>query len=70
MAARREDQLFELYQKSGDPDALGEVFDLIAPKLLHTALHLARDPAGAEDLLQATFLTAIRKAESSPLVAK
>ncbi len=51
MAARREDQLFQLYRKTGDPDSLGEVFDLTAPKLLHTALHLARDPVEAEDLL-------------------
>lgn len=64
MTARGEDQLFCRYRKSGDPDLLGQVFDLVAPKLLHTALHLARDPAQAEDLLQATFVTAIQKAES------
>ena len=64
MASASEDRLFRAYRKTGDPECLGQVFDLTAPRLLHTALHLTRDPAQAEDLLQATFLTAIQKAES------
>ena len=32
------------------------------PRLLRMALHLGRDPGDAEDLVQATFLTAIEKA--------
>ena len=64
MPASSEDRLFRRYRKTGDPQDLGRVFDLAAPRLLHTALHLTREPSQAEDLLQATFLTAIQKAES------
>jgi RNA polymerase sigma-70 factor (ECF subfamily) len=52
-------QLFERFRRCGDVAALGELFDRVAPALLRVALHLARDPAGAEDLLQSTFLRAI-----------
>jgi DNA-directed RNA polymerase specialized sigma24 family protein len=38
------------------------VFDA-APRLLRLAIHLAGDPSEAEDLVQATFLTAIERAE-------
>ena len=44
--------LFERYRSRGDARALGELFDRTAPSLLRIALHLARDPAAAEDLLQ------------------
>ena len=53
-----DEQLFERF-RGGDVAALGEVFDRVAPALLRTAIHLTRDPAGAEDLLQSTFLRAI-----------
>jgi RNA polymerase sigma-70 factor (ECF subfamily) len=59
-----EDRLFAEYQRSGDPAALGKVYDLVAPELLHVALHLADGPAAAEDLLQSTFVTAIERADS------
>jgi len=52
-------QLFERFRTGGDVAALGELFDRVAPALLRVALHLARDPAAAEDLLQGTFLRAI-----------
>lgn len=52
-------QLFERFRGGGDVAALGELFDRVAPALLRIALHLARDPAAAEDLLQSTFLRAI-----------
>ena len=54
--------LFERFARKGDVGALGEVFDRTAPRLLHLAMHLARSAEDAEDLLQATFVLAMRKA--------
>ncbi|MFY9342686.1 MAG: sigma factor, partial [Planctomycetota bacterium] len=54
-----DEQLFARFRQRGDAAALGELFDRTAPALLRIALHLARDPAAAEDLLQGTFLRAI-----------
>lgn len=51
--------LFERFRARGDAAALGELFDRVAPALLRIALHLAPDPAAAEDLVQGTFLLAI-----------
>lgn len=51
--------LFERFRTRGDPEALGELFDRTAPALLRIALHLARDAASADDLVQSTFLQAI-----------
>ncbi len=59
MSPRSNEALFESFRAGGDAGALGELFDRVAPALLRIALHLARDPAGAEDLVQATFLKAI-----------
>jgi RNA polymerase sigma factor (sigma-70 family) len=42
---------------------LATVFDATSKELLDVACHLVRDPSAAEDLVQATFLTAIRKAD-------
>lgn len=56
------DRLFRAFTKSGDPRALGEVYDRLAPELLRIALHTARDAAEAEDVLQATFVAAIERA--------
>ncbi|MCR9243966.1 MAG: sigma-70 family RNA polymerase sigma factor [bacterium] len=56
--------LFERFRTRGDVDALGELFDLHATALLRVALHLTKDPASAEDLVQATFLRAIEVRES------
>ncbi len=40
----------------GDDDAFAIVYDALGPVLLRYLLHLVRDPALAEDLLQVTFL--------------
>lgn len=54
--------LFERFARHGDTSALGAAYDRLAPALLAVALHVARDSAEAEDLLQATFVTAIERA--------
>ena len=58
----RAERRFERYRRKGDLDALGAVFDELAPGLLRVAMHVAPDPAAAEDLLQETFLSAIAHA--------
>ncbi|MEM7309999.1 MAG: sigma-70 family RNA polymerase sigma factor [Planctomycetota bacterium] len=63
MRDRKLDRLFERFRRKGDASALGEVFDGTAGELLHVALSLVGDAADAEDLLQATFLTAIERAD-------
>ncbi len=52
--------LFAAFRKTGDADALAAVFDQLAPKLLLVAAHLAGGDV-AEDLVQATFVDAIRQ---------
>jgi RNA polymerase sigma-70 factor (ECF subfamily) len=59
MGPLSDEALFERFRGSGDVGAVGELFDRAAPALMRIALHLARDPAAAEDLVQATFLKAI-----------
>ncbi len=59
MGNPRLNELFARYRASGDPKDLGRVFDECAPGLLRIARRLSRDAAGAEDLLQETFLVAI-----------
>ncbi len=63
MAGNQADQLFARFQRCGDPDLLARVFDLTATKLLRVAIHLSPDPAAAEDLVQATFVTAMEKVD-------
>lgn len=58
------EKLFEQFRSSHTPDALGQVFDLVADDLFAVALHLAGDRAAAEDLVQTTFLLAIQRAGS------
>lgn len=55
-----EELAFLRYLDEGDPEAMEQVFRLTAPKLLLVAAHLTRDAARAEDLVQATFLAALR----------
>src|SRR6185295_8902688 len=55
---------FERWRRKGDTDALADVFDAIAPRLLRLAMHLVGDVAAAEDLVQSTFVTAIEDAAS------
>ena len=59
----RESRDFAEFRESGDPRALGRVFDSVAGELYRVALHLSGDPVDAEDLLQTCFLLAIEKAE-------
>lgn len=54
------EQLFVSYRDRGDMQALAAVFDATAPQLLLVAGHLVRDGALAEDLLQTTFVEAMR----------
>jgi len=54
---------FARWRQHADAKALERVFDRLAPELLIVAAHVA-EAGVAEDLVQATFLTAIRRAES------
>ncbi|MFT7487446.1 MAG: RNA polymerase sigma-70 factor (ECF subfamily) [Candidatus Paceibacteria bacterium] len=56
------EHLFGKYRVTGRPCYLAEVFDRTSPELLRVALHLSRDANQAEDLVQSTFLEAIRSA--------
>ncbi|MCA8976923.1 MAG: sigma-70 family RNA polymerase sigma factor, partial [Planctomycetes bacterium] len=58
----RPSMLFVQFRERGDLQALGEVFDQLAPRLLPVALHLCGHPADAEDAVQQTFLIAIQRA--------
>ncbi len=55
------DAAFARFCREHDVTALAEVFDATAPRLILVAVHLAGDEA--EDLLQTTFLEAIRNAD-------
>jgi RNA polymerase sigma factor (sigma-70 family) len=55
------EQAFLRFKKSGDPKELALVFDGTAVDLLKAANHLCRDMPTAEDMVQATYLTAIEK---------
>ena len=57
-----ESSLFARFRDDDDVDALGQLYDLTAPELLRVAIHLVREPARAEDLVQQTFLAAIEAA--------
>jgi len=71
MKARNLERLFVSFRDRGDGAALAAVFDRTSEELLQVACHLVLDPSLAEDVVQATFLTAIRQAErydgSSPV---
>lgn len=61
MADPRLAKLFDRYRTQGDLTALGEVFDRVSPDLLRVARHLKSRGVEPEDLVQATFLTAIER---------
>ena len=42
--------------RSGEVEALGQLFDLHHLRVYRTALAVARDPAAAEDIMQDAFL--------------
>jgi RNA polymerase sigma-70 factor (ECF subfamily) len=56
--------LFERFRARGDAEALALAFDATAPELLRVARHLAHDRDEADDLVQATYLTALEKLAS------
>ncbi|WP_145194059.1 sigma-70 family RNA polymerase sigma factor [Planctomycetes bacterium Poly30] len=56
--------LFLRYRRSGDGKALGRLFDLVGPEMLRVARHLGASIAGAEDLVQSTFLSAMERAHT------
>ena len=58
------EQLFENFQRTGNPAAIAEVYDRIAPELLLLAAHVGHRKGDAEDLVQATFLAAIEQAQT------
>ena len=60
------DEAFARFQRTGEPQALAEVFDATAAELLRVANHLTADLHLAEDLVQASFLAAIESAERDP----
>ncbi|MCP3918646.1 MAG: sigma-70 family RNA polymerase sigma factor [bacterium] len=64
MGDKRLTRLFLRYRSRGDVDALTSVFDATAPGLLSLALHLVEPKGDAEDIVQATFLAAIEKADT------
>ncbi|HLQ36415.1 MAG TPA: sigma-70 family RNA polymerase sigma factor [Planctomycetota bacterium] len=58
-AHRQIDRQFATFCRTGDPAALGQVFDSTAGELLHIAVWLCGNRTDAEDLLQRTFVQAI-----------
>lgn len=56
--------LFERFRERNDLRALARLFDEVAPELASVAAHLSRSPDEAEDLIQATFLSAIERSAS------
>ena len=57
------DRAFARFCRTGDPEALAEVFDRAAPRLALLAGYLVpRDRHAVEDLVQTTFLEAMRSA--------
>ena len=63
MSSESAELAFLIYRRTGEPDALGEVFDALAPELLLVAVRIAAPGIDAEDLVQRTFLAAIEKAD-------
>lgn len=64
MPRRSENSDFLIYRATGDPEALARVFDALAPRLLLVAGPVAPDASAAEDLVQTTFLQAMRDARA------
>lgn len=64
MSEPRLEHLFERFRRDGEAGALGEVFDATAGDLLRIARRLTRTRSEADDLVQATFLSAIERAST------
>lgn len=60
---RRAEAAYAEFRRTRGPRAMAEVFDLTAGELLLFARRFATDAAGAEDLVQQTFVRAIERAE-------
>ncbi len=58
------ERLFERFRSRGDVEAFSRLFDELAPDLFGLACRLCREPAEAEDVLQATFVTLIERADA------
>lgn len=58
------DRLLRRFCRTGDPAALGALFDHAAPELLRVAAWLSGSRTDAEDLLQRTFVTVIERREN------
>ena len=58
------DRDFARFVDTGEPAALGRVYDASAAELLALATRLVGNPVEAEDLVQATFVAAIESASS------
>jgi len=61
MNASEVDVRFAAFVRDGDPADLAAVFDALAPDLLLLAAHVSWSGTDAEDLVQATFVTAIER---------
>lgn len=61
---RQLERHFRRFRRHGDVAALARVFDLSSAELGRVATFLVRDRATAEDIVQATYLTAIEKCAS------
>jgi RNA polymerase sigma-70 factor, ECF subfamily len=59
---RREspEELLDRFRRRGEPDAFGALFDATAPELHRVAVALVKDPAAADDVVQETYLAALR----------
>jgi RNA polymerase sigma-70 factor (ECF subfamily) len=64
MAEPDPDRLFRRFLRHRDVAALGELFDFAAPHLARVARHVVHDPSAVEDLVQASFLSALDSAAS------
>ena len=63
MKDRNLDRLFRRFRDKNDGAALAAVFDATAREFLDVACHLVQDAHVAEDVVQETFVAAIRSAE-------
>ncbi len=63
MVNRAVEDEFKLFRQTGDPEALARVFDATAQKLLLVAVHVAKDDAIAEDLVQSAFVRVVERAD-------
>ncbi len=57
------EELHERYRATGYAEALGAVFDAIAPELLPRAVRLAPSVVETEDLVQGAFLGLLERLE-------